>query len=145
VIRPKLAARYACFALAATATNLGVQRTVLTLVNGAPALYAAMLAGTLCGLVLKYVLDKRYIFFYVSRSRRDDLARFTGYVLMSLVTTAVFWGFELGFDRLLSFPAARYLGGGIGLAAGYTLKYLLDRRFVFTPYGQPTTAKRSSP
>jgi hypothetical protein len=48
-----------------------------------------------------------------------------------VVTTAIFWGFEFGFDRLFQSKDMRYLGGLIGLAIGYWTKYRLDKRYVF--------------
>jgi putative flippase GtrA len=50
---------------------------------------------------------------------------------MGVVTTAVFWGFEFGFDHLFGTREMRYAGGVIGLAIGYVAKYQLDKRFVF--------------
>jgi putative flippase GtrA len=64
---PVLVARYAFFAALATLANLGAQRVVLHLGQGLgyPALAygAAVIVGTGAGLVLKYALDKRWIFY----------------------------------------------------------------------------------
>jgi hypothetical protein len=50
---------------------------------------------------------------------------------MSGFATAVFWAVEISFDALFEFAAARYVGAAVGLTLGYSLKYELDRRFVF--------------
>ncbi len=127
-----VAMRYAAFAAAATLANLGAQRAALWLYDAEHSLAAAMLFGTLAGLVVKYELDKRYIFYYKIRTRREDLGRFLLYSLMGVFTTLIFWGTELLFDSAFPFfEAARFLGAALGLAAGYTAKYFLDRRFVF--------------
>ena len=55
---------------------------------------------------------------------------------MGVVTTFVFWGFELGFNYVFDFEFAKYLGAIIGLAIGYITKYFLDKKYVFTNKGQ---------
>jgi putative flippase GtrA len=127
-----IAARYALFALLATGLNLGTQGLVLSTFPGPFALFLAIGVGTVAGIVLKYVLDCRFIFAYVNRSIRDNLVTFIFYAFMSGITTLVFWGIELSFDAAFSTENARYLGGIVGLLLGYTLKYQLDKRFVFS-------------
>ena len=126
-----IAVKYALFALFATLANLGAQKVSLALHDGVGSLYLAMFFGTLCGLVVKYLLDKRFIFHYTTHSYADDLGRFTLYSLMGALTTLVFWGTEILFDTLFDFEQAKFIGAGVGLAAGYTAKYQLDKRFVF--------------
>jgi len=53
-----LALRYTCFAAFTSAINILVQGCVMALHQGPFALTGAMAAGTLAGLVPKYVLDK---------------------------------------------------------------------------------------
>ena len=127
----KTALLYAFFALIATGVNLLTQWPFFAWVVEPWNLYAALFAGTLTGLVTKYALDKRWIFYYTAPSRRDDLMRFVLYSLMGVMTTAVFWGTEIAFFYLFDFSGAHYVGGAIGLSVGYTVKYLLDRRYVF--------------
>ena len=43
----------------------------------------------------------------------------------------IFWGLEFGFNWVFHTKEMRYLGGIIGLAIGYLIKYQLDKRFVF--------------
>ncbi len=126
-----VAVRYAAFAAAATLANLCAQRIALWIYDAEHSLAVAMFFGTLAGLIVKYELDKSYIFFYRIRTRREDLGRFVLYSFMGIFTTLIFWGTELLFDSVFSFGAARFLGAALGLAAGYTAKYFLDRRFVF--------------
>lgn len=126
-----LALKYTLFAVIATLINLAAQELSITAYEGAFALYLAMALGTLAGLVCKYVLDKRFIFGLVTESRREDLGRFTLYGMTGIATTAIFWGFELGFEWFIGGKAARYLGAVIGLSIGYGVKYRLDKRYVF--------------
>ncbi|MCP1575843.1 putative flippase GtrA [Herbaspirillum rubrisubalbicans] len=92
---------------------------------------SSIAAGTAIGLVIKYVLDKRYIFCFRARSMAHDTQTFFLYTFMGLVTTAIFWGVEFGFEYMFETKEMRYLGGIIGLAMGYLMKYRLDRRYVF--------------
>lgn len=127
----RLALAYAVLALVATAVNIGTQDIVTRFYPGPFAILLAMVAGTGAGLVVKYVLDKRYIFRFRARDLGQDSRTFVLYTLMGLVTTAVFWGFELGFHYLFASREMRYAGAVIGLSIGYLAKYHLDKRYVF--------------
>ena len=128
----RLALRYAAFALVATIANLAAQRIVLAMVDAPGELAAAIVAGTGVGLVVKYVLDKKWIFYDASSGVAAHGKRFTLYTAMGVVTTLIFWGFETAFWYLWRTDAMRELGAVIGLGIGYVIKYELDRRFVFT-------------
>ena len=93
------------------------------------------MVGTAVGLLLKYQLDKRYIFGFSPASFIHDSRTFALYTCMGLLTTAIFWGFEFGFHLLFQDKLMRYLGAVIGLAIGYWMKYHLDKRFVFQARG----------
>jgi putative flippase GtrA len=127
----KLAIIYAIFALIATAANIGAQDLVVRTYSGAFDIPASVIVGTGVGLVVKYILDKRYIFRFRTRSVAHDTQTFALYSLMGLATTVIFWGFEFGFHYIFETKEMRYLGGVIGLAIGYLTKYHLDKRFVF--------------
>jgi peptidoglycan biosynthesis protein MviN/MurJ (putative lipid II flippase) len=126
-----LAISYGIFALIATVANIGAQDVLVRLYSGPGHIAASMVLGTGVGLVVKYVLDKRYIFRFKANSVAHDTQTFALYTLMGLLTTAVFWGFEWGFHLAFETKAMRYLGGVIGLAIGYLIKYHLDKRYVF--------------
>ena len=127
----KLVLRYTLFAAVATVLNLLGQELALRIYTGALALYVSILAGTGVGLVSKYLLDKQFIFNYRSNGLNDDLNRFVAYSFTGVITTLLFWGFELGFELLFASKQARYLGAVIGLSIGYIIKYQLDKRYVF--------------
>lgn len=126
-----LALRYTIFALIATAANIGAQELSTRLYAGPFALTLSIIMGTGVGLVVKYVLDKRYIFAFRAESVAHDGKTFLLYTLMGLATTVIFWGFEFAFDALFQSKTMRYLGGMLGLAIGYVTKYQLDKRYVF--------------
>ena len=90
-----------------------------------------MFTGTLSGLVVKYVLDKKLIFYHVVENKKDDAKKFVLYSLMGVFTTIIFWGTEIAFDALSQNPNFKYLGAIIGLSIGYIIKYFLDKKFVF--------------
>lgn len=127
----KLVALYALLAAIATVANIGSQYVMESLYTGAHALALAMAAGTGVGLVLKYVLDKRYIFKFRARNAAHDSYMLVLYTLMGVVTTAIFWAFEWGFHHMFRSQAMQYAGAVLGLAVGYFIKYRLDKRFVF--------------
>ncbi len=127
-----LITRYAAFAALATVANLGAQRLVLAVDDGPVGFAAAVFLGTLVGLVLKYALDKRWIFDDRSTGVAAHGRKFTLYTAMGIVTTAIFWGTETTFWVIWHTDFMRELGAVLGLAVGYVVKYRLDRRFVFT-------------
>ena len=126
-----IAFKYSLFAVLATLLNLSAQEVVVRTYDGSFAIYLAMAFGTLAGLVSKYLLDKNYIFQFITTSHREGFRKFTLYGLTGVATTAIFWGFELGFDSLIGGKIARYMGAIIGLSIGYGVKYQLDKRYVF--------------
>lgn len=122
--------RYSLFAILATCSNLVSQRLVLGLGNSDVIFIIALSVGTFVGLFLKYILDKRWIFKDTSTGIQGK--KFSLYTAMGIVTTLIFWGVETTFWLIWQSNAMRELGAVIGLSIGYTIKYGLDRRFVFT-------------
>ncbi len=130
-VSTKLAINYTIFALIATAANIGAQDLVIRTYSGAFDILASVIVGTGVGLVVKYILDKRYIFRFRAHSVAHDTQTFALYTVMGLATTVIFWGFEFGFHHIFETKEMRYLGGVIGLAIGYLTKYHLDKHYVF--------------
>ncbi len=106
-------------------------------------LYFGMAWGTLTGLLVKYYLDKKYIFYYITQKKSDDFQKFLLYSFMGIFTTLIFWGFEVGFDFYFDSEGAKYIGAVLGLSIGYITKYFLDKRFVFI-YNKPVLDPESS-
>lgn len=131
-----LALRYTAFAVAATGVNIATQDVATAVYQGPYALWAGIFAGTGTGLVTKYLLDRRWIFGEGRADLAEHSVRFTLYTLMGVATTCIFWVTEWAFDRVSGGDELwRYTGAVVGLAIGYTVKYRLDRRFVFA--GRP--------
>jgi putative flippase GtrA len=139
VSRTTLVLRYAAFAVLAVIANLATQRLVLIGADpvGPWRFAAAMGAGTLVGLVVKYVLDKRWIFYDGTTGARAQGRQFALYSLMGVATTAIFWITETGFWLIWGTDLAREAGAVLGLTVGYVTKYALDRRFVFQDTRRP--------
>ena len=127
----QIASYYILFSILATVANIGTQDLVVRLYTGSFQLIGSVIFGTGVGLVVKYMLDKRYIFQFCTQSIAHDTQTFALYTAMGLATTAIFLSFEFGFHYLFDTKEMRYVGGVIGLAIGYLVKYHLDKRFVF--------------
>ena len=122
--------RYVLFAVVSTVANLLTQEIVFQL---APTLRLGLsiLAGTIVGFGVKYILDKRWIFYDAYTTHTDEVRKVALYGAFSVVTTMIFWGAEVTFWMLWETRTAKYTGAVLGLAIGYAAKYWLDREFVF--------------
>jgi peptidoglycan biosynthesis protein MviN/MurJ (putative lipid II flippase) len=131
VSRARLPALYAFFAALSIIANLLAQALAIAVYAGPWHIALSMIVGTVVGLVLKYALDKRWIFHYRTQGVAHEAQIFGLYTVMGIATTAVFWSVEWSFHWFFGTDAMRYLGGALGLAIGYWIKYRLDTRFVF--------------
>ncbi|MFW9991129.1 MAG: GtrA family protein [Candidatus Odinarchaeota archaeon] len=142
---------YIAFAVVAIAINVGCQALVEFLAkNFIPsiAFFAievlgkqlyfwfglALVSGTLVGFIFKFIVDKWIIF--RDRLKEDETLAETGkqitkYFGFAIFTTIIFWGTE-GLFYLLLGEEWYLIGGVIGLSIGYTVKFILDRQYVFT-------------
>lgn len=127
----KVALLYSLFAIVAIFINILAQDISNHLYTGLFSTFVSIIVGTAAGLVVKYILDKKYIFKYKAENVKQDGKVFILYTAMGIVTTVIFWGFEFGFDAIFHTKQMRYVGGIIGLIIGYVCKYYLDKRFVF--------------
>jgi hypothetical protein len=127
----KLATLYTIFAIIATICNILAQDICTHIYSGHFYIFISIIFGTAIGLVIKYILDKKYIFKYKTQNAQHDGKVFMLYTVMGIFTTIIFWGFEFGFYAIFETKEMRYVGGVIGLMIGYICKYYLDKRFVF--------------
>jgi putative flippase GtrA len=124
--------RYVVFAILATLVNLIVQRLVLWFGDGSAMFALALAAGTAMGLLVKYFLDKHWIFEDLSVGAIELTKKFSLYTVMGIFTTLIFWGTEILFWLTWRTDMMREVGAIVGLSIGYFVKYHLDRRYVFT-------------
>lgn len=130
--RLNIAILYLLFAAAATVVNIATQWTVLRLWPlASPSIYPAIAAGTITGLIVKYILDKRWIFRFVTKGGIHGTKTFLLYTLMGGMTTLIFWASELIFEEIFGTEHMRYVGAALGLGIGYLVKYQLDKHYVF--------------
>jgi putative flippase GtrA len=130
--KANIAILYALFAIISIAINMLTQYTFFQIYKGEYYIYIGLVLGTGTGLITKYILDKKWIFYYKTKTAKKNLKTFTLYAIMGIITTIIFWGFELGFYYIFKeTETAKYIGGIIGLTIGYTTKYFLDKKYVF--------------
>jgi putative flippase GtrA len=122
---------YILFAAIATLANIGTQFIMFRLASGPIAFPLAMISGTAVGLIIKYALDKVWIFDDRETGLKQHASKFTRYSFIGLGTTAIFWGTELTFATIGQWEGWRYIGAILGLSIGYSIKYFADRKFVF--------------
>lgn len=122
---------YTAFAIVATLCNILAQDICNYLYSGDFSILISIIMGTGFGLVVKYILDKKYIFQYKTETAGHNRHIFFLYTVMGILTTFIFWGFEFGFHYIFETKEMRYLGGILGLMIGYICKYFLDKRYVF--------------
>lgn len=130
--------RYASFAVLATIANLAAQRAVLAVLPGPNAIFAAMLAGAVLGLAVKYALDRKFIF---APTRAASVREFLRYAATGGILTGIFFICEYTLWRLFESDIAREAGAVLGLVIGYCIKYQIDRTYVFTEAALPLTEK----
>ncbi len=91
-----------------------------------------MAFATIIAFIFKYLIDKIFIFKdntkYLSKTHFKQIFL---YGFFAVFTTLIFWAAELSFKQFLNFKNSHYVGAVIGLAIGYTIKFILDRKFVF--------------
>lgn len=95
--RTNLILRYTGFTVIAMIVNLVVQQLILLGGPITPWFMTVFGAGTFIGLVIKYLLDKRWVFMNMSSGAAVLKRKFGLYTAMGLITTAVFWGTESAF------------------------------------------------
>lgn len=122
---------YIYFSLIAMTLNIFSQYLVFSLHDNEYTIYVAILVGTTLGLISKYSLDRVYIFKYNINNIYGYSKNFALYTFTGIFTTLIFWIFEYSFYILFDNNVAKYIGAIIGLTIGYTVKYVLDKKFVF--------------
>ena len=127
----KIAVLYTLFAVVSTAINIGSQILSIWIYKGPFSIEISILIGTIVGLPLRYVLEKKYIFDFTSENFTHDGKLFVFYSAMGVITTLIFWGTEYAFHLIYDTDLMRYLGGIIGLSIGFYVKYQLDKKYVF--------------
>lgn len=77
--------KYILFAVISTVINIVTQFIAFKIYSGLYALYTALVAGTLAGLLAKYFLDKNYIFYHKSHNLRAVSENFVLYSVTGVI------------------------------------------------------------
>jgi putative flippase GtrA len=124
--------RYVAFAFVAGLTNIAAQEIFVRAMPLAP-IMASILSGTILGFIVKYLLEKRWVFLDEYGGHVAEARKIVLYGILGAGTTGLFWVTELGFWYSLHTVEAKYIGAAIGLALGNWIKYHLSKRYVFRP------------
>jgi len=127
----KIAVPYTLFVVISTVINISSQMLSIWLYKGPYSVEFSILIGTTVGLPLCYILEKRYIFNSTSQNLLNNGKLFVFYSAMGVITTPIFWGTEYALHLIYDLDFMRYVGGIIGLAAGFYVKCQLDKKYVF--------------
>lgn len=120
------------FAGITIALNIGSQAVIIIAFGSSEKIiFVSILAGTAIGLISKYMLDKFIIYRQNKKNHPNEIKAFAVYTLTGVFTTLVFWIIEYGFHIWIQTDTGRYFGALLGLTIGYTIKFYVDRRYVF--------------
>ncbi|MCG8569449.1 MAG: GtrA family protein [Spirochaetes bacterium] len=136
---------YLSFAVISTWVNLGSQWMIKWFFMDIPLFQASWLpvkklsnlfilqlfTGTITGFVVKFLLDKLFVFKDQFQALDHTIKQFLIYGFLAIFTTLIFWFFEISFKILFLYEHAELIGGFIGLVIGYIIKFILDKKFVF--------------
>lgn len=122
---------YISFAIISSLANLLTQRIVLSILVDDLFFFVAIIFGTIVGLLIKFILDKNFIFSDNSKNINSLSKKFSIYSLMGIFSTIIFWGTETIFWIIWRQENMRELGALLGLTLGYIIKYRLDKKYVF--------------
>ena len=123
--------KYILFAIFATTANLLTQRIILSFSKTTFFFFIAISLGTLIGLIIKFFLDKTFIFLDKSKDFKKVGQKFSLYSSNGILSTIIFWGIESIFWIIWKTESMREIGAIVGLSIGYIMKYQLDKKYVF--------------
>jgi putative flippase GtrA len=131
--------RYVAIAAGSSLANLAVQLAAVRLWPTV-LLMVSILAGTAVGFVIKYVLDKLYVFNDSYAGVTQETRKLLLYGFTAIFTTLLFWAIEALFWYASYDQTIKLIGGAIGLSLGNLAKYFLDRRYAFGSASTPAAA-----
>ena len=131
MIKRKKIFLYIFFATISSIFNLLTQRVILYFSKSDLFFFLAIILGTLAGLIIKFFLDKSYIFVDNKKEILYVSEKFGLYSFMGIFSTMVFWSTEYIFWIIWRQENMRELGAILGLTFGYIIKYKLDKKYVF--------------
>lgn len=94
----KIALLYSLFAIISIVANLLAQDITVRLYHLEYQIALSVAVGTAVVLLIKYILEKKFIFRFSVNNLALDTSLFAMYTAMGIVTTFIFWGFEFTFE-----------------------------------------------
>lgn len=128
MIKKKIFLKYFLFSFFSILINITSQEITLIFYSN---IIFSILNGTITGFLFKFYVDRKYIF-----TREDTIFSLKELMLYSstaILTTTIFWSFELIFLYLFESKAFKISGAVIGLSIGFFMKYQLDKKITFNP------------
>lgn len=132
---------YLCFAVLSSGVNLLTQWLLMSNLAGRYAFGVALIGGTATGWIVKYLLDKRVVFRHRSEGNLQLAENMATHAGAGVFTTLLFWIIEIVFHLFVPLDGAMYIGAALGLAISYTVRYQIDRLYVFHPDRQGMVGK----
>ena len=127
----RISVQYALFAILSTFINIASQILSIWVHKGPYSFETSTSVGTVVGLPLRYFLEKCYIFNFTRQNLVHDDKLFLFYSAIGVITMLIFWETEYAFYLIYDANFMPYVGGVIGLAAAFYIKYQLDKKYVF--------------
>ena len=126
--------KFTFIAIIAILFNIGFQYLFLTIFNkdSIEILYIAMILATGFTLLLKFWLDKKYLFEFKFNKLSNMSKKFSLYSINGIFTTILFWIIETIFYLIFENKIMLLFGAFLGLSISYVVKYYLDKKIVFT-------------
>lgn len=126
--------KFTFIAIIAILFNIGFQYLFLTIFNkdSIEILYIAMILATGFTLLLKFWLDKKYLFEFKFNKLSNLSKKFSLYSINGIFTTILFWIIETIFYLIFENKIMVLFGAFLGLSIAYVVKYYLDKKIVFT-------------
>lgn len=90
-----------------------------------------MTVATILCFTFKFIVDKLFIFKDKTKDINKNIFKIFIYGFFAIWTTLIFWGVEFLFKILFHTLFFEITGAIIGLLIGYTIKFFLDKEFVF--------------
>jgi putative flippase GtrA len=101
--------KYAMCALIAIFFNILVRELSLRLYDRLYSIIISVLSGTVIGLIVKYLLDKKYIFKHYVNGLINNGKMLAFYISTGIITTLIFWTFEFSFEYILKYKLDKNL------------------------------------
>jgi len=126
--------KFTFIAIIAIFFNIGFQYLFLTIFNNdsIEIVYIAMILATSFTLLLKFWLDKKYLFEFKFNKLSNLSKKFSLYSINGIFTTILFWIIETIFYLIFENKIMVLFGSFLGLSISYVVKYYLDKKIVFT-------------